>query len=213
MKPASIAANLVIALLLSLAVSAAHAQTPRFKPLVESEMTEAQLKAAREIASGPRGRLNPDGPNALLLRSPELMTRTQKVGEYLRYSSSLPLRLNEFAILVTARQWNAQVEWIAHHPLALKAGLDPSVAADLAQGKRPTAMKDDEAAIYQFCKELHETKRVSDAAYQAVLDRFGECGVMDLLGLTGYYTLLAMVLNVAQQALPAGMPPPLPVLK
>ena len=213
MKPASIAANLVIALLLSLAVSAAHAQTPRFKPLVESEMTEAQLKAAREIASGPRGRLNPDGPNALLLRSPELMTRTQKVDEYLRYSSSLPLRLNEFAILVTARQWNAQVEWIAHHPLALKAGLDPSVAADLAQGKRPTAMKDDEAAIYQFCKELHETKRVSDAAYQAVLDRFGECGVMDLLGLTGYYTLLAMVLNVAQQALPAGMPPPLPVLK
>ena len=213
MKPASIAANLVIALLLSLAVSAAHAQTPRFKPLVESEMTEAQLKAAREIASGPRGRLNPDGPNALLLRSPELMTRTQKVGEYLRYSSSLPLRLNEFAILVTARQWNAQVEWIAHHPLALKAGLDPSVAADLAQGKRPTAMKDDEAAIYQFCKELHETKRVSDAAYQAVLERFGERGVMDLLGLTGYYTLLAMVLNVAQQALPAGMPPPLPVLK
>ena len=213
MKPASIAANLVIALLLSLAVGAAHAQTPRFKPLVESEMTEAQLKAAREIASGPRGRLNPDGPNALLLRSPELMTRTQKVGEYLRYSSSLPLRLNEFAILVTARQWNAQVEWIAHHPLALKAGLDPSVAADLAQGKRPAAMKDDEAAIYQFCKELHETKRVSDAAYQAVLERFGERGVMDLLGLTGYYTLLAMVLNVAQQALPAGMPPPLPVLK
>lgn len=190
----------------------AHAQAPRFKPLTESEMTEAQLKAAREMASGPRGRLNPDGPNALLLRSPELMTRTQKVGEYLRYSSSLPLRLNEFAILVTARQWNAQIEWIAHHPLALKAGLDPTVAADLAQGKRPTAMKDDEAAIYQFCKELHETKRVSDAAYQAVLDRFGERGVMDLLGLTGYYTMLAMVLNVAQQPLPNGMPPPLPVL-
>jgi 4-carboxymuconolactone decarboxylase len=190
----------------------AHAQTPRFKPLTESEMTEAQLKAARELASGPRGRLNPDGPSALLLRSPELMSRTQKVGEYLRYQSSLPLRLNEFAILVTARQWNAQVEWIAHHPLALKAGLDPSVAADLARGLRPTAMKDDEAIIYQFCKELHENKNVSDAAFKAVVDRFGERGVMDLIGLTGYYTMLAMVLNVAQQALPGGVAPPLAVL-
>src|SRR3990170_2818972 len=116
----------------------AHAQAPRFKPLLESEMSEAQLKAARDVASGPRGQLNPDGPSALLLRSPELMSRTQKVGEYLRFNSSLPRRLNEFAILITARQWDAQIEWIAHHPLALKAGLAPAVAADLAQGKRPT---------------------------------------------------------------------------
>jgi 4-carboxymuconolactone decarboxylase len=186
---------------------------PRFKPLVESEMSEAQLKAARDLASGPRGRWNPDGPNALLLRSPELMSRTQRVGEYLRYNSSLPLRLNEFAILITARQWGAQVEWIAHHPLALKAGLAPAVAADLAQGKRPTAMKDDEQAVYQFCKELHETKAVSDSAFKAVVDKFGERGVMDLIGLTGYYTMLAMALNVAQQPLPGGVPPPLPALK
>lgn len=185
----------------------------RFKPLPESEMSEAQLKAARELASGPRGRMNPSGPNALLLRSPDLMSRTQKVGEYLRYNSSLPARLNEFAILVTARQWNAQVEWLAHHPLALKAGLDPAAAADLAQGKRPSAMKDDEIAIYQFCKELHETKGVSDAAFKAVADKFGERGVIDLIGLTGYYTMLAMVLNVAQQPLPDGVAPPLPVLK
>jgi 4-carboxymuconolactone decarboxylase len=186
---------------------------PRFKPLVESEMSEAQLKAAREIASGPRGRLNPDGPNALLLRSPDLMSRTQRVGEYLRYNSSLPLRLNEFAILVTARQWNAQVEWIAHHPLALKAGLAPEVAADLLQGKRPTAMKDDEEAIYQFVQELHENRAVSDPTFKAVADRFGERGVIDLIGLTGYYTMLAMVLNVAQQPLPNGVSPPLPALK
>lgn len=206
-------ASIIATCLLAISALNAQAQTPRFKPLTESEMTEAQLKAARELASGPRGRLNPDGPNALFLRSPDLMSRTQKVGEYLRYNSSLPLRLNEFAILVTARQWNAQVEWIAHHPLALKAGLDPAVAADLAQGKRPAAMKDDEAIIYQFCKELHENKAVSDAAFKAVVDRFGERGVIDLVALTGYYTMLAMVLNVAQQTLPGGMAPPLPMLK
>jgi 4-carboxymuconolactone decarboxylase len=209
MKPISIIAGCVLAL----GLLQAHAQMPRFKPLVESEMTEAQLKAARDIASGPRGRLNPDGPNALLLRSPDLMSRTQRVGEYLRYNSSLPLRLNEFAILITARQWNAQVEWIAHHPLALKAGLAPGVAADLLQGKRPTGMKDDEEAIYQFVQELHENRAVSDPTFKAVADKFGERGVIDLIGVTGYYTMLAMVLNVAQQPLPGGVPPPLPALK
>jgi len=205
MNITSIAAGCVLAITLM----PAHSQTPRFKPLLESEMSEAQLKAARDIASGPRGRLNPDGPNALLLRSPDLMSRTQQVGAYLRYSSSLPLRLNEFAILITARQWSAQVEWIAHHPLALKAGLAPAVADDLLQGKRPAGMKDDEAIVYQFCKELHETKKVGDATFKAMADKFGERGVIDLIGLTGYYTMLAMVLNVAQQPLPGGVPPPL----
>ncbi len=185
----------------------------RFQPLTESALTDAQRKAVQEFASGPRGQMNWSGPNSVLLRSPDLMARTQKVGEYLRYSKSLPARLNEFAILVTARQWGAQVEWIAHHPLALKAGLDPAVAADLVQGRRPNTMKDDEAAIYQFCKELHETKGVSDATFSAVADKFGECGVIDLIGLTGYYTMLAMVLNVAQQPLPGGVAPPLAALK
>ena len=189
-----------------------QAQTPRFKPLVESEMSEAQLKAVREVASGPRGRLDPDGPSALLLRSPKLMSRTQKVGEYLRFNSSLPRRLNEFAILITARQWNAQLEWFVHQPLAVKAGLAPAVAADLAQGKRPTGMTDDEEIVYQFCKELHETKTVSDPIFKAAVDKFGERGVIDLIGLTGYYTMLAMVLNVAKQPLPNGAPPPLPAL-
>jgi 4-carboxymuconolactone decarboxylase len=209
MKLVAIAAGCALAV----AQLSAQAQTPRFKPLIESEMTDAQRKAASEIAGGPRGRLNPDGPNALLLRSPELMSRNQKVGEYLRYQSSLPLRLNEFAILITARQWDAQIEWFVHHPLALKAGLAPAVAADLAQGKRPAGMQEDEAIIYQFCKELHETKKVSDPTFKAMLDKFGERGVIDLIGLTGYYTMLAMVLNVAQQPLPGGAPPPLPLLK
>lgn len=185
----------------------------RFQPLTEDLMSEAQKKAAAELASGPRGKWNPYGPNAMLLRSPDLMSRTQKVGEYLRYQSSLPAKLNEFAIIVTARHWGANVEWLAHQPLALKAGLDPAVAEDLRLGKRPANMKDDEAAIYQFVKELHETKGVSDATFKAVTDKFGERGAIDLLGLTGYYTMLAMVLNVGQQPLPGGVAPPLPVLK
>jgi 4-carboxymuconolactone decarboxylase len=188
-------------------------QAPRLKPLTESEMSEAQLKAVREFTSGLRGQFNPWGPNAALLRSPELMERAQKVGEYLRYKSSIPARLNEFAILITARQWTAQTEWHAHHPLALKAGLDPAVAADLAQGRRPAGMKEDEAIVYQFCKEIHDNKEVGDATYRAVVEKFGERGVMDLIGLTGYYTMLAMVLNVTRQPLPDGAKPPLAPLK
>ena len=209
MKLISIAAGCMLAF----SVWQAHAQTPRFKPLIESEMTEDQLKVVRDVAGSARGRFNPDGPTALFLRSPELASRTQAVGEYLRFKSSLPLRLNEFAILITARQWNAQIEWFVHQPLALKAGLAREVADDLARGVRPAAMKDDEAIVYQFCKELHETKRVSDPAYKAMLDKFGERGVIDLIAVTGYYTMLAMVLNVAQQPLPGGAPPPLPMLK
>src|SRR5262245_39239985 len=185
-------------------------QAPRLAPLTEKNMNAEQLKAMRELAGGLRGHFNPYGPNAALLRSPELMERTQRVGEYLRYKSSIPARLNEFAILITAREWTAQTEWHAHHPLALKAGLDPAVAADLMQGRRPAGMKEDEAAVYQFCKEIHANKgEIADATYQAVVDRFGERGVMDLIALTGYYTMLAMVLNVTRQPLPDGAQPPL----
>jgi 4-carboxymuconolactone decarboxylase len=184
-------------------------QAPRLKPLTESEMSEVQLKAARELASGPRGKWNPNGPNAALLRSPALMERTQKVGEYLRYSSSIPRPLNELAILVTARQWTAQIEWLAHSELAVKAGVSPDVVAELKQGKRPSSMNGDETIVYQFCTEIHENKSVSDATYAAVVEKFGERGVMDLIGLTGYYTMLAMVLNVTRVELPDGAKPPL----
>ena len=189
-------------------------QTPRLKPLAESEMSEAQLKAARELASGPRGKMNPSGPNSALLRSPGLMERTQKVGEYLRYGSSIPGPLNEFAILITARQWTAQMEWHAHSELALKAGVSADVLADLKQGKRPAGMNGDEAIVYQFCTEIHENKgAVSDATYAATVQRFGEQGVMDLIGVTGYYTMLAMVLNVTRVALPEGATPQLEALE
>jgi len=172
-------------------------------------MSEIQRAAVAELARGPRGAFNPHGPNALFLRSPDLMSRTQKVGEYLRYKSSLPRRLNEFAILITARRWTAQLEWLSHLPLALEAGLDSSVAEELSRGVRPRAMRDDEAALYDFCTELHEQRSVSDAVFKNARDRFGEQGVIDLIALTGYYTMLAMVLNVAQEPLPENAAPPL----
>ena len=148
-----------------------------------------------------------------MLRSPELAERAQALGEYLRFNSSLPARLNEFAILITARYWNAQYEWSAHHPLALKGGLDPKVADELAQGRRPAGMQKDEAIVHDFCKELHEKKSVSESHYQAALDAFGERGVVDLIGVSGYYTLVSMILNVDRHPLQPGTPLPLPSLK
>jgi len=182
----------------------------RFRPLAEGEMSDAQRKVYKDIASGPRGGVR--GPFNALLRSPDLADRAQKLGEWVRFNSSLPERLKEFAILVTARYWSAQYEWHAHHAHALKAGLDPRLAAELALGKRPAGMQDDEAAVHDFCKELHEKKAVSDAAYAAVVKLFGERGAVDLIGVIGYYTLVSMVLNVDRVPIPGGVPAPLPPL-
>jgi 4-carboxymuconolactone decarboxylase len=182
----------------------------RFKVLGESDMTGAQRKVYEEIASGPRGGVR--GPFNALLRSPELADRAQKFGEYVRFNTSLPERLKEFAILITARYWTAQYEWHSHHAHALKAGLDPRLAAELALWKRPTGMKDDEAAVHDFCRELHEKKAVSESAYAAVVKHFGERGAVDLIGVIGYYTLVSMILNVDRHPLPDGAVP-LPPLK
>lgn len=204
----------MIAMLAGMALCASvQAQGNRFKPLTESEMTDAQKQAVKDMLGGLRGSFNWDGPNALLLRSPELQGRTQKVGEYLRYKSSIPQRLNEFAILITARQWNAQGEWLAHEGLAAKAGIAAATIADLKQGTRPGGMKDDEALVYQFLTELHATKTVSDATFAAVKQRWGEQGLLDLTAVTGYYTMLAMILGVAGNPVPAGVTAPLPVGK
>lgn len=114
----------------------------------------------------------------------------------------------EFAILITVRYWGARYAWNSHCPNALKAGLSPEVAAGLARGERPSGMKDDEAAAYQFCTELHHNKQVSDAAFDAALKQLGEQGVVDLMGVSGYYTLISMALKVNQTPLPAGTPLP-----
>jgi 4-carboxymuconolactone decarboxylase len=182
----------------------------RFKELSPAEMTPEQRAVSEAIASGPRGGVR--GPFNALLRSPVLADRAQKIGEYVRYNSTLPARLSELAILVTGRHWNAQYEWYAHSKLALAAGVAPQVVADIAEGRRPEGMQADEAAIHDFCRELHEEKSVGDAAYAAVLDLFGERGVVDLVGICGYYTLVAMVLNVDRHPLPEGAMP-LPELK
>jgi 4-carboxymuconolactone decarboxylase len=195
------------AALLALGMNVSAQDGQRFKPLKPEEMTDEQRKVFQEIAGGPRGGVR--GPFNPLLRSPQLADRAQKLGEYLRFNSSLPPKLNELAILVVARTWTAQYEWYAHEKLALKAGLSPSLINQLKERKRPKDMGDEEAAIYDFCTELHEKKRVSDAAYKAVLERFGERGVVDLIGVSGYYTLVSMVLNVDRHPLPEGAPLPL----
>ena len=180
---------------------------PRFEPLQESAMTQAQRKARDSILAGPRGGMR--GPFNALLRSPELADRVQKVGEYIRFGSSLPARLNELAILVTARCWSAQFEWYAHNLLAMKAGLDPRIALAIAENRRPPDMTREEAAVHDFAHELHHRKSVSDATYALALACFGEQGVVDLIGACGYYTLVSMVLNVDRYPLPEGVAEPL----
>ncbi|HTX49728.1 MAG TPA: carboxymuconolactone decarboxylase family protein [Caulobacteraceae bacterium] len=180
---------------------------PRFPPLEPGAMTAEQRRVADGIVSGPRGGLR--GPFQAWLRSPDLAERLQKVGEYLRFNSSVPRRLNELAILITARAWDAQFEWYAHHRLAMDAGLDPSVAQDIAEGRRPASMRADEAVVYDFCDELRATRQVSDATLAAAIDLLGEQGVIDLIGVSGYYDVVSMTLNVAEVPLPDGLEPPL----
>ena len=176
--------------------------------LKPEEMTAAQKKVADAIVAGPRKSMG--GPFNAWLRSPELADRLQAVGEQVRFHSSLPPRLSEFAILITAREWDADYEWYAHYPLALKAGLKPAVAAALAKSRRPPRMAPDEAAVYDFMAELRRTRRVSDTRYAAVQKLFGDQGVIDLIGLSGYYDLVSMTLNTAQVRPPEAGPLPLP---
>jgi 4-carboxymuconolactone decarboxylase len=184
--------------------------TERFPPLAPEAMNAEQRRVAEAIAAGPRGGLR--GPFQAWLRSPELADRLQKVGEYLRFSSHVPRRLNELAILITARAWDAQFEWWAHRRLALEAGLALAIADDIAAGRRPNAMSDDETIVYDFCTELRAGRRVSDATFARAVDLLGEAGVIDLVGVSGYYDVVSMTLNLAEVQVPGGEPPlkPLP---
>ena len=213
----------ILAVLMLVAATTAASAADRFPIMQPDQMNAEQKKLLEALLAGPRGGGNaaPEavqkilrgGPFNAWLRSPDLGNRLQSVGEYIRYKTSLPLRLNEFAILITAREWTSQYEWYAHYPLAMKAGLDPKVADELALGKRPSAMKDDEAAVYEFCTQLHRSKKVDDAAYDRALALFGEQGVVDLIGVSGYYTAVSMTLNVAQVPVPEGTPLPLKPLE
>jgi 4-carboxymuconolactone decarboxylase len=179
----------------------------RMPPLRPDQMTDAQKQAAAEISAGPRGSVF--GPFVPLLRSPEFMSRLQKTGEYLRFNNALGPRLGEMVILMTARRWTQQFEWSAHYPLALKAGLRAEIADAIADGRRPEKMNEDEEVVYDFCDELIRTQGASDATYARAVAQFREQGVIDMIGITGYYSTLAMVMNVARTPLPDGTAPPL----
>ena len=182
--------------------------TDRLGPLAPHQLNAAQRAAAQAVIDGPRGAVY--GPFVPLLRSPELMQCAQQMGEYLRYRSAIGNRLSELAILVTAREWNQQVEWAIHAPIAERCGIARDVIDAIAERRRPQAMLVDEELVYDFCVELHRNKRVSDATYADAAALFGEKGVVDLMGINGYYTLLAMVMNAAQTALPEGASAMLP---
>jgi 4-carboxymuconolactone decarboxylase len=144
------------------------------------------------------------GPYNPLLRSPVMGQRMFDLLYYLRWNSSVPLRLNEFAILIIGRQWRSQVEWFAHAPLAIKAGLSPEVVADLKAQKRPAAMKPDEAAVYDFVTELSTTHKVSDATFAQTRALLSEQQVVDLTTIAGTYVTVAMLLSMAEEGVPAG---------
>jgi 4-carboxymuconolactone decarboxylase len=185
------------------------AQTPdlkfqgnRFRPLQYAELTPQQKVMADDLLGGERA--GGSGPFNVLMRSPEIGNAAQKLGAQVRFHSSLPPKLNEFAIIITGRYWTSQYEWYAHKSLALKAGLRPSIVDSLAAGKRPTEMDADEAIVYDFATELLNTKQVSDKNFKAVTGRFGERGTVDLTAVVGYYQLVCSILNLDGYPLPAG---------
>jgi 4-carboxymuconolactone decarboxylase len=183
----------------------------RFPELKPEQWNADQKRVANAIAAGPRGSVR--GPFLPLLYSPGLADPIQQAGAHLRYHSSLPTMLNEFAIIMVARVWTAQYEWFAHKKLALEAGLDPKIADAIAKGERPAGMTPELEVVYEFVTELNRDHGVSDKTFKAVVEKFGERGAVDLIGVCGYYTLISMVLNVAQVPLPAGAPPGLEPLK
>jgi 4-carboxymuconolactone decarboxylase len=173
----------------------------RMPEMTLETMTPAQRSIAEAIMTGPRGRMR--GPFNAWLRSPILADRLQKVGEYVRFNTSLDKRINEMAILMTAQAWGAQYEWYAHAPLALKAGLDPKVLAAIGAGRKPENMKDDEAIVWEFTTQLRRDHSVDDAIYARALEKFGEPGIIDLVAVNGYYDVVSMTLNVARVKAPA----------
>ena len=167
----------------------------RLPPLQAEDMDEAQRAAAEELVAGPRKGVK--GPFIPLMRSPELLQRVQKLGEYLRFSSALPVRVTEFATLVVARHWTQQFEWAVHVPLALKAGASRETIDSLREGRRPDRMDVDETCVHDFAVELLRNGGVSDPTYEAARGRFGERGAVELTTLIGYFAMVSMVLNVA----------------
>jgi 4-carboxymuconolactone decarboxylase len=198
--------------LATLILTAWVAATPAFAQdrlpaIPPDKLTDAQKQAMQEFRAARNADVS--GPFIPLLRSPEVMNRARAMGDYLRFKSTLPPRLSEFLILLTAREWTQNYEWDAHAKLALQAGVSAETVQAIAKGRRPDRLTEDEALLYALTTELQHHKAVSDETYARVVQRFGEQGVIDAVGITGYYTMLAMVLNVARTPVPAGRTPEL----
>jgi 4-carboxymuconolactone decarboxylase len=197
-----------VAAIVSLTCLGARADE-RFSELRLDQLTPEQQQMAVHLKTPPRNSALNSGPFNAYARSPTLGLLLLQVSDYVRYNSSLPPRLSEFAIMIGARQWSQPYEWRAHYPLAIKGGLDRQILVDLGAGTRPRNMKDDEAALYDFCTEIYRDKDVSDASFKAALGKFGERGVMDLIGIIGYYDIASMALIVQRQSGKAGDEAPL----
>jgi 4-carboxymuconolactone decarboxylase len=192
---------------LSIFFAAPLAAQDRMPPIPADKLTDAQKKAADAFAEG-RG-YQVRGPFVPLIRSPEVMLRAKAMGDYLRFKSVLEPRINEMVIIITARERTQQYEWRAHYPAALKAGLRREIADAIADGRQPAGMAEDEEIAYATATEILRLKRVSDATYGRAVAKFGEQGVIDLLGVIGYYNFLAIVMNATRTALPENEPEPL----
>jgi 4-carboxymuconolactone decarboxylase len=184
----------------------------RFKPLTWDEMTPAQRTMIEHVLSGPRGG-QAEGPFNVQLRSPEMGDLAQQFGASTRFATTVPRKLYELAIIITARHWTAQFEWQAHRRGAVQAGIAPAVADAIAEGRRPASMPADEAVVYNFATELLDTKQVSDATFAAAKNLLGERGVVDLIHVMGWYGTVSMLLNVDRYPLPDGTTPELKPLK
>lgn len=175
---------------------------PRFPQLTMADLTPEQKPLADEIMT--YSSVGIGGPYNIMLRSPVFLRRMLDLLHYLRWNTSLPLHLNEFAILIVGRRWRSQVEWYAHAPIALKAGLSQPIIDQLKQKKRPGGMKDDEAIVYDFCTELATSHQVSDATFERAKRILGEQQVVDLVAVSGVYVTVAMLLSVAEAMPPEG---------
>ena len=176
----------------------------RLAPLAPDEMTPDQKTVHDAIVSGPRGQVR--GPLAVWLHRPKLASHAQALGQYCRYDSSLPPRLSELAILVMAQIWNSEFEWWAHKPLALKAGVSAEAVEAIRLGKVPAFAQKDEALVHDVLQVLHKTRRIPGALYRKAVEILGKDGVVDLIGLAGYYTLISMTINAFEVMPPDGTP-------
>lgn len=195
-------------IVLTLAASAVHAE-PRLGPVPPASYDAAQQQAASDFPAA-RGQ-PPFGPFAMLMRSPELMTSARSMGDYLRFHSAIGNTLSEFVILITARHWDQEYEWNVHAPIAVRQGIAQAKIDAIAAGRKPDRMSADEAICYDFTTELQRDHQISDATYARALERWGEKGVVDLAGISGYYTFLSIEMNTARSD--PGGPLRLPRLK